>query len=422
MIHRTELLPGVWLSSIQTDRFKTGCFSFNLMTPLRDETAAQNALIPAVLLRGCRNYPTMTDISRHLDRQYGAGVGTLIRKKGEIQTVGLYTDFLEDQFAGEALFSQMMDFLGQLLFDSCQEDGGFVEEFLLGERQNLIHAIEARINDKRSYAVSRLLHHMCGGEAYAVPRIGHARTLDAVTGPSLKAQYNQLLSESPIELFYLGRQDMDIVAGILTDRLSQLPLGSRAVARTVTDWQPHPVRCIQEQMDVNQGKLVMGLRTGITAGDSRYPALMLLNAVFGGGMTSKLFMQLRETQSLCYSIGSSVDKFKGIMLVDAGIDFDQYQTALDGIYEQLDLCKQGQITTQELESARLYLLNGLRTAMDSPGRLDDFAVGQAAAGLTGTIEDTFRAVESLTLEDVVEAANAIVPDTVYFLRGVEETC
>jgi predicted Zn-dependent peptidase len=133
-------------------------------------------------------------------------------------------------------------------------------------------------------------------------------------------------------------------------------------------------------------------------------------------------MQLRETQSLCYSIGSSVDKFKGIMLVDAGIDFDQYQTALDGIYEQLDLCKQGQITTQELESARLYLLNGLRTAMDSPGRLDDFAVGQAAAGLTGTIEDTFRAVESLTLEDVVEAANAIVPDTVYFLRGVEETC
>ena len=419
MTNRIELQPDVWLTAIQTDRFKTGCFSINLMTPLREDTAAPNALIPAVLLRGCRNYPHMTSISQHLDLQYGAGVGTLIRKKGEIQTVGLYTDFLEDRFAGQPLFSEMMEFIRQLLFEPCEENSGFVEEFTAGERQNLVNAIESRINDKRAYAVSRLLRHMCGSDPYAVPRIGYAKTLEAIDGQILRTRYDQLLAQSPIELFYLGRQDCDTVAGALTDMLSGLPTGKRTVARTNPMHQSRPAQYVQEQMDVAQGKLAIGLRTGITSHDSRYPALMLMNAVFGGGMTSKLFMQLRENQSLCYSIGSSVDKFKGIMLVDAGIEFDKYQITLDGILRQLELCKQGEISHQELESARLYLLSGLRTAMDSPGRMDDFAVGQAAAGLSGTMNDLFHAVSALTMDAVVEAANAITLDTVYFLKGVD---
>lgn len=419
MTHRIELQPGVWLTAIQTDRFKTGCFSINLMTPLREDTAACNALLPAVLLRGCRKYPDMTAVSQYLDMQYGAGVGTLIRKKGEVQTVGLYTDFLEDCFAGQPLFCEMMDFLRQLLFEACEENGGFVEEFTAGERQNLTNAIEARINDKRAYAVSRLLHHMCSGEPYAVPRIGYAKTIEAVTGQTLRAQYDRLLVQSPIELFYLGRQDFDTVANTLTDMLSGLPGGTRTVPRTDPSWHPHPVNYVQEQLDVAQGKLAIGFRTGITSADSRYPALMLLNAIFGGGMTSKLFLQLREARSLCYSIGSSVDKFKGIMLVDAGIEFDKYQVTLDGIQLQLDLCRRGEISEQELESARLYLLSGLRTAMDSPGRMDDFAVGQAAAGLDGSMEDLFHAVSALRLDDAVEAANAITLDTVYFLKGVD---
>ena len=173
-------------------------------------------------------------------------------------------------------------------------------------------------------------------------------------------------------------------------------------------------------MDVTQGKLTLGLRTPITLSDERYPALMLLNAVYGAGMTSKLFLNIREAQSLCYYANSSVDKFKGVMVVGSGIAFDHYQQALDGILAELEACKAGQITGEELESARSYLLSGLRTGQDSPGRLDDYSVGQAVAGLRGSMEELSEKLRAVTAEQVVEAAKTLTLDTVYFLKGVDQ--
>lgn len=418
---RIELRPNVWLNLVQTDRFKTGCFSFNLLRPLQHETASTNALLPSVLLRGCRSHPDMQAISRHLDVLFGASTGTLIRKKGEVQSVGLYADFLEDRYAeGEAVFSQMMTFLRELLYEPCAASGGFLEEYVAGEALNLANTIDGRINDKRSYAVSRLLKHMCAGENYSVPRLGHKESLETVTGTSLYQQWQQMLQSSTIELFYLGQQSKDMVLSAMEQLVVSLPERT-AVTKPETKLviPDRPTQFVEEAMDVTQGKLNIGFRTDITVQDPRYPAMMLLNAVFGSGMTSKLFVKIREEQSLCYYANSSMDKFKGIMVVGSGIEFEQYEVAREGILQQLDLCKQGEITVEELESARSYLLSALRTGNDSPGRLDDFAIGQSIAGLLGSMEDLAMQLRSVTMDQVVEAANTLKLDTVYFLKGVE---
>jgi len=165
--------------------------------------------------------------------------------------------------------------------------------------------------------------------------------------------------------------------------------------------------------------LTIGLRTPITVLDPRYPAMMLMNAVFGAGMTSKLFTRIREEQSLCYYANSSMDKFKGIMVIGSGIEFDHYQVARDGILEQLELCKRGSITNDELEAARNYILSSLRTGNDSPGRMDDFAIGQAIAGRSDTMMDLAVSIRNVSMDQVVEAANSLTLDTVYFLKGAE---
>ena len=307
---RIELRPGVWLNTIQTNRFKTGCFSFNLLRPLQEQWAAPNALLPSVLLRGCKSCPDIQMISQRLDTLYGAGVGTLVRKKGEVQTVGLYADFLEDRYAeSEPVFAQMMQFLQELLFEPCREAGGFLEDIVDGERLNLVNTIEAKINDKRSYAVSRLLHHLCDGEAYAVPRLGKKETLQSCSGVMLNDYWQNMLASSQVELFYLGQKSRDQIVSSMEKLLSDLPR-AESVDPVDTDLvlPQRPVRYVQESMDVTQGKLTLGLRTDITVHDARYPAMLLLNAVFGAGMTSKLFLKIREEQSLCYYANSSLDK------------------------------------------------------------------------------------------------------------------
>ena len=255
MEKRMELLPGVTLTAVQTEKFKTGCFSINFFRPLRREEAAMNALIPSVLLRGSEGCPDLRAIAARLDELYGASAGTLIRKKGEVQMTGFYADFIEDALAGEPVFAPMMDFLGELLLRPRLENGAFLEEYVESEKRNLANAIASRVNDKRTYATGQLVKTMCAGEAYAVPRLGELEDVEPITPEGLYAQYRKVLAESRVELFYMGRKSTEDVAEQLRRVLRELP---RAAAFDAVGTEKQraggDVRRVEERMDVTQGK------------------------------------------------------------------------------------------------------------------------------------------------------------------------
>ena len=420
MEKRMELLPGVELTAVQTDKFKTGCFSVNFFRPLRREEAAMNALIPSVLLRGSEGCPDLRSIAARLDELYGASVGSLVRKKGEVQLTGFYADFIEDTLAGEAVFAPVMDFLGELLLRPRLEGGAFVNGYVESEKRNLANAIASRVNDKRTYATSQLIKALCAGEAYAVPRLGEGEDVEAITPEGLYAQYRKVLAESRVELFYMGRRDAEEAAECLREVLRGLPRAAAFDAvGTAVKRAGGELRRVEERMDVTQGKLTMGFSTGCTAADAAYPALLMMNTIFGGGITSKLFQKVREEMSLCYYAMSSVEKFKGLMIVSSGVEFDKLGTAEREILRQLDACRAGEISDYEFESAKRYLLSDLKTALDSPGRLDDYAIGQRAAGLDGGMEELARGIEAVTRGQVAECARQVQLETIFTLRGTE---
>lgn len=418
MTQRIEILPGVYCTAVQTDKFKTGCCSINLLRPLSRQEAGANALLPSVLLRATQQYPSIRAISAHLDELYGASLGTLVRKKGEVQTVGFFADFIEDALAGAPVFRQTVDFLGQILLHPATQNGTFLPDAVAGERQNLANAIAARINDKRSYAIAQLQKLMCRDEPYGVPRLGELEDVQQLDEAALWAHYQTILAHSQVEIFYMGRRAPEEAAAAFRTALRDLP---RADARTVCTTQVRrhaaAVREETQVLDVTQGKLALGLRTGCTASDAAYPALVMMNAIFGAGITSKLFLKVREELSLCYYANSMLEKFKGVMLVSSGIEVAQRNVAQDAILRQLEACRAGDISDYELESARRYIRSELRAGMDSPGRLDDFYLGQIIAGQTGTMDDLSAQIAAVTREDVVAAAQALSLDTIFFLKG-----
>ena len=419
MKYRTQILPNVFLTSVQTDKFKTGCFSLNLLRPLCRGEASANALIPSVLLRGSKQYPDIRSISARLDELYGASMGTLIRKKGEVQFVGFFADYLEDELAHEPVFSQMADFVAAILFHPVLEDGVFGKDATEGEKWNLANTIESRINDKRSYAISQLLKTMCRDEIYGIPRLGDLEDLETISETSLYRSYRRILETSQIEIFYMGRTSPETAAEKFREVLRELPRGDIVPVGTNFIPAAADVREVTESLDVTQGKLSLGFRTGCTVRDPEYPALVVMSTIYGGGITSKLFQKVREEQSLCYYASSSVEKFKGVMVVSSGIEFSDYEKAKTEILRQLDECRQGHITQEEFDSAKRYLLSDLKTGLDSPGRLDDFYMGQIMEGLDGTMEDLAARIEAVTMDETVAAAKRVSLDTVYFLRGTE---
>ena len=337
MIHTFELIPGVTLRCFQDVRFKQSALSVQFVRPMCREEAALNALLPAVLLRGCESYPDLRDITLHLDDLYGASVGALVRRVGDYQTTGLHAGFIDDRYAlqNDEILAPMVDFVRQLLFQPVLEADAFCHDYVESEKRNLISTIESQINDKRAYAGSQMIKKMCAADSFGIPRLGEKEQVAAITAQSLYDHYRKVLRESPVQLFYVGSAQPEQMASLLKNVFA----GENAVRITLPEQTPY---CdsgkgdYMETMDVAQGKLCMGFVTDITLRSEDFAAMQVLNAVYGAGMTSKLFMQVREKMSLCYDIGSGYHSSKGIFTVSAGIDFDQYQRVRREVMAQLE--------------------------------------------------------------------------------------
>ena len=222
---RYEMMPGVFLNYIHATKFKTGTLSVQLITPLDEATAAQGALLPAVLRRGTMRYRDMRALSTALDLLYGASVAYTVRKKGENQCLGFVASFIDEAFApaGERLLEPMCDLLGELLLNPVTKGGRFLSEYVESEKVNLIDAIRGVINDKRDYADMRLLQEMCAEERYGTEKLGTEERVKKITNQTLYPFYRKLLATAHIELFYCGSADPDRVEGALRRAFAALP-------------------------------------------------------------------------------------------------------------------------------------------------------------------------------------------------------
>lgn len=423
--NRTELMPGVFLSHLRSDKFKTACMSVTLLTQLRRETAAMNAVIPFVLRRGTTRYGDMEQLSRRMDELYGAAVEPVVRRIGEIQCIGFYGSFPEPDYlpGGEALLGDTCALMAQLLLDPVTRGGLLLPQYVDSEREKLLDIIRSRMNDKRSYALTRCIEEMCCYEDFAVSRFGSESEAENIHYKKLTRHYRELIQTCPVEIFYCGKTDFKAVSAAMREAFSTMPrgeidydIGTDLRMNAVEDH----VRFVEEEMDVTQGKLVLGFRLGECMEEPDIPALYVFNAVYGSGATSKLFMNVREKLSLCYYASSAVYLHKGIMLVSSGIEFDKLDAARDEILAQLDSVRRGEITDDELRSAKKSVASDLRAVQDSIGELEGFYLSQALDGLDYGPAELAALAEDVTKEDVQAIAESIECDLIYFLKGSGE--
>ena len=420
MIQTVSLLPGVKLRFFPDSRFKQNTLSIQFVRPMCKEEAALNALLPAVLLRGCESAPDMRAITLKLDDLYGASVSALVRRVGDYQTTGLCCNFISDRFAmeGDRILAPTVSFLRELLLDPVLENGVFSRNFVESEKKNLVATIEAQRNDKRAYCASRLLEKMCKEDSCGIPRLGEIEAVKAITPESVYAHYQKVLTQSRIELCYVGEGDENTLSALLTDLFRDISRGYVNLPEQ-TPFRSAGGGDFSEAMDIAQGKLSMGFATPVTLRDDDFAAMQVCNVVFGGGMTSKLFMQVREKMSLCYDIGSSYHGSKGILTVNAGIDCDKERVVREEVLRQLTAVQTGEITDRELHAAKQALISGLRGIHDTPGNIESYYASAALSGLGMTPEEYIDRISRVDKAQVAAAARTLKLDTVYFLKGVQ---
>ncbi|WP_101697817.1 EF-P 5-aminopentanol modification-associated protein YfmF [Clostridium minihomine] len=415
------VMEGVQFRSIRDTRFKTLRIAVNFMLPLEQETAAANALLPFLLSRASREYPDFTRLNERLQELYGAAVHADVRKLGEVQVLSVAAASLADRYTlnGESISQEISKLLCSLLFDPPLENGLFPEEGFEQEKRQTVEMIDSDFNDKRTYARLRCEQLMCEKEAFGLNRYGSREDVVALERSEMTKVWEKVLKTARVEIMALGDCDPVPVYERFLEAFQKIDRNPVPAFRTEIIKTVPEVREFTDTMSVAQSKLVMGFRAGAAVPTDAVASTKLMTAVFGGTPSAKLFLNVREKLSLCYYCVSRYDWNKGVMMVESGVETENIEKARKEILAQLEEIRVGNITEEELQAAKLSMSNSYRTVGDYLGGLENWYITQAFCEKVQSPEEAAEEINSVTVEQVVQAAKDVTLDTVYQLVGEE---
>ena len=411
-----EIGKNVNLTLIPESKFKTNLVSVFISRRLNREEVTKNALLPAVLKSGCSKYKTISQLTDREEELYGAYLSAGISKRGENQILGFSILSVNEKYLDEKILGQSIELLNEVINNPLVVDGGFNEEYLKIEKEIRKDIIIGIINDKANYAMNRATEIMFEGEPYSISGRGYVEDLDSINGVNLYEHYKKVLKTSPIEIIVEGEFDEDEVVDLIKQKFTFERGEIIDIPKSEYYKEVEEVKQIHETMDIAQGKLVMGYRCNVDYLDKqKYYSLLLGSRILGGGADSKLFINVREKESLCYTIYSTIQKNKSVMFMCSGIEAENYDKTISLIKKQLQSIKDGDITETEISNAKIGFIDSLNSLNDEIGRVSDFYFSQYIAKDNSSIEEIKDIINNVTKEDIIEAVKDVELDTIYFL-------
>lgn len=414
---RINLGNNINLNLIKTDKFKSNLLSAYFIRPLDREEVTKNTLIPMVLKRGTKDYPTNLDLQKKLEEMYGANFNIGVNKKGDRQVVKFSMEWANGDYLHDPEYDyEITQILKDIIYKPVVKEGNFNSSYVKQEKKNLEKVINGKIDNKRSFAIDRCIEEMCKDEKFSIYHLGYTEDLESIDEKNLFEHYKSFLNTSPIELFYVGTFDEKFI-NHLKEMFSMEREDIVKIEEDPLFMPTDKVKYIEDSLDVNQGKLVIGYRAGIGHKDKLYNGLILASNIFGGGPNSKLFREVREKESLAYYISSSVNKYKSIIIVDGGIEFDKYEETKSIVERELEKLKAGDFTQEDMNIGKSAVKTSMESIGDSIALISEFFFNQLLGDEKRSLEEIIEDFNSTTKEEVIQAANKIKIDTVYFMNG-----
>ena len=418
-----EIKSGIKLHLIETDFFKTNLVCVIITVPLKEEIVTKNALIPFVLRRGTKNLPSQAMLSEKLENLYGANFDCGIDKIGDNHVLKFYIESVDNDYAfdGENILKETVDLLLKIVFDPHKEDGIFNKDFVDVEKETLRKVIESKIDDKDAYAISQCVYNMYDKKGYGLYKYGDIKQIDSINEKNLTEYYDNLINTCKIDIYISGNFEEKEITNIVTQNEIINKLVPRVEGYILNNEYTESKQIVEkpkeivENMDVTQGKIIMGLDV-LSKQDNLQAIALVYNTLLGDGASSMLFQNVREKAGLAYSTKSSYVKAKANIFIRCGIQIDNYDKAIGLIKEQLDNLKEGKFSEEDLKNAKTCLVSGVKNIKEEQDSEIVYYIGQELAKTNREIDEYIEMINKVTREDVLVLAKEVQINTIYFLR------
>jgi predicted Zn-dependent peptidase len=420
MFQTMNIAKGVNVHVNETTQFKTINFSLKFKDKLTKEKASARSILANVLQHSNEVYPSHTALRMVLDDLYGTSLYIDSSKRGNEHIVTLNVETVNDHYLSEeGVLEKVLNLMYIVLFKPNLENGLFKETIFTREKEAIKQRIESLFDEKTRYAQQRMLELALPEHPASIPANGTLEEVERVTNEKLFEEYQAMINDNEIEIYAVGDIQAETISAYLTEYFQFKDRKTAIDAPSVELVQPAESRVVEFE-DMKQGKLHMTFYTPITFRDEKFPVMQLMNGVLGGYAHSKLFVNIREKESMAYYVSSSYASQFGLLFVLAGIDSKLEEKAVKLVLEQLEEVKKGNITDTELDQTKALLVNQLREALDSArGQIDIY---DQYMELTDAFEPDYLISKwkNITKEDIAEAAQQLSLEMTYFLSGKED--
>lgn len=418
-----EIKKGIKLHTIKTEKFKTNLIAVFLSMPITRENVTKNALISSILRRGCISMPTSLDISKTLENLYGATFDNGIDKTGDNQILKFYIETINDNYlpqSDENMLKISIEKLLEIVFNPLIKDEKFNEEYLKQEKENIKRIIEGRADNKALYATERCIEEMYKNKPFGLYKYGYVEDIEKIDAESLYEYYKKMISTCKIDIFVSGNVDEKIMQILEeNENIKKLQERETKVIFGIENKEKVKENEIIEQMDVTQGKVVIGMDLTLENTTQKYAAIVY-NAILGGTANSKMFQEVREKASLAYSAGSTYLRYKGNILIKCGIEIKNYEKTLEIIRKQLEDMKNGIFTDEDIQNAKKSIISGIKSIEDEQDTEITYFFGQELTNEKTLTDEYIKNIEKVSKEDIIKIAKSLQINTIYFLKDKEE--
>ena len=415
-LETTDIKEGIRLHKIKTNKYKTNLMSVFLTSKLSRDDITKKALILTVLRRGTNNLKTQEEISKKLEELYGASFDCGIDKLGDKHVLKFYVESLNEQYLyqKEDILNQSLNILFDIVFNPLLENGVFKQEYIDEEKQNLRIIIEGQKDNKAAYATQRCIEEMYKEKPYGLYKYGYVEDLEKIDSKNLYEAYLNLIKTCKIDIFVSGDFDEKTLEEKVKSNQQISKLEPRKVEYLDEESESSNTQeenIVRENMQISQGKLNIGLDV---LSDNK-SAVSVYNAILGGGANSKLFQNVREKASLAYSAGSIYIKPKSKIIIKTGIEHKNYDKALQIIKEQIDDMKNGKFSDEDMQHAKELIIASFKSMQDEQDSEISFYFGREIQKESKDIDKQIKEVSEVTKQNIVDVANKIKINTIFFL-------
>lgn len=416
---KEEITKGVDLFLYKVDGFKTASASVNIAMPLDDGKNAARALLISLIAKTNRQHPTIQKMTSELNMLYGASITPSVIKSGDSQIIRLTLDCVDDKYAlyGESVILKSMELMLEMLFSPNTDGRKFKDADVKREKRLMLERIKSLSDDKMANAVNRLIEEMCRDEAYSIKKLGTPEEVEALTGEDIFDALIDILLHAPIQINVVGNFDEDKIRTLVSEKFSSLQRENIAELRTQFLSEAYDEREVREAQDVNQCKIVIGMRAGMTYDRDNYAAIKVMTDIFGAGTYSKLFTNVREKESLCYYCSAALDAGKGIILIQCGVEKENIDKAVAAIKREFQSMINGDFDEEIINASKLSICDSLLGALDTPEDINSWYAVQQTASIVLSPEELSEQIKQVSKEEIMTAAAFASFDTVYILES-----